>query len=77
MESICPRIQCTSPLRGEVDLPTGRRGAPPDVKLRKSGEGAPHQRETVTPHPALRADLSLRERWTFNVVPVRLTLSVP
>jgi len=51
----------------------------------KSGEGALYQRETVTPHPALRADLSLRERWTFDLrerwtfdaVPVRLTLSVP
>ena len=48
MESICPRIQCTSPLWGEVDLRS------------KSGEGARHYRETVTPHPSLRADLS---RW--------------
>jgi hypothetical protein len=77
MESIRKRIQGTSPLRGEVELPTGRRGAPPDDKLSKSGEGAPHQRETVTHHPALRADLSLRERWTFDAVPVRLTLSMP
>jgi hypothetical protein len=65
MESIYPRIQHSSPLRGEVDLRS------------KSGEGAPHQRATITPHPALRADLSLRERWTFDAVPVRLTLSVP
>ena len=63
MESTCPRIQYTPPLRGEVDLRS------------KSGEGAPHQRETVTPRPALRADLSLR--WTFDAVPVRLTLSMP
>ena len=40
----------TSPQRGEVDLRS------------KSGEGALPQRETVTPHPALRADLSRRER---------------
>jgi hypothetical protein len=64
MESIYPRIQHSSPLRGEVDLRS------------KSGEGAP-QRATISPHPALRADLSPRERWTFDAVPVRLTLSVP
>ena len=40
----------TSPQRGEVDL------------LSKSGEGALLEREPVTPHPALRADLSQRER---------------
>jgi hypothetical protein len=71
MESICPRIQCTSPLRGEVDLPTGRRNAPPDDRLRKSGEGPRLQRETVTPHPRLRRDLSRWERWTFDVVAVQ------
>jgi hypothetical protein len=40
----------TSPQRGEVDLRS------------KSGEGAPLLRVSVTPHPALRADLSLWER---------------
>jgi len=48
--AIRPRDRFTSPHRGEVDL----RG--------KSGEGAPLQCETVTPHPALRADLSQWER---------------
>ena len=38
------RCAFTSPQRGEVDLPTGRREAPPDDKLRKSGEGVLHQR---------------------------------
>src|SRR6476661_9958397 len=37
----------TSPQRGEVDLRS------------KSAEGAQLSRKTVTPHPALRADLSL------------------
>src|SRR5258708_253422 len=52
IKSTYPRVQFTSPRRGEVDLPTGRRKAPPDDKLRKSGEGALDQRETVTPHPS-------------------------
>jgi len=59
MESICPRIQCTSPLWGEVDLRS------------KSGEGPRLQRETVTPHPRLRRDLSQWERWTFDAVAVQ------
>ncbi|SDI29779.1 hypothetical protein SAMN05216338_102027 [Bradyrhizobium sp. Rc2d] len=44
----------TSPRRGEVDLRS------------KSGEGPQLHRETKTPHPRLRRDLSLRERWTFD-----------
>src|SRR5258708_5315602 len=38
-ESVGPRARCTSPPWGEVDL------------RRKSDEGAPDQRGTVTPHP--------------------------
>jgi hypothetical protein len=44
----------TSPrLRGEVGLPTGRREAPPDDKLRNPGEGDSPRVELVdrTPHP--------------------------
>jgi hypothetical protein len=48
----------TSPQWGEVDLPLAMRS----IVQCKSGEGAPLQRESVTPHPALRADLSHRER---------------
>jgi hypothetical protein len=59
MESICPRIQCTSPLWGEVDLRS------------KSGEGPRLQRATVTPHPRLRRDLSRWERWIFDAVAVQ------
>src|SRR5471030_2300105 len=47
-------LQSTSPQRGEVDLRS------------KSGEGAQLSRETATPHPALRADLSLWERWPIS-----------
>jgi hypothetical protein len=46
------RARLTSPRRGEVDLRS------------KSGEVALFQRETVTPHPRLRRDLSRWERWT-------------
>ncbi|MDA9502071.1 hypothetical protein XI05_32135 [Bradyrhizobium sp. CCBAU 11357] len=59
MAMIYPRTRLTSPRRGEVDLRS------------KSGEGPQLHRETVTPHPALRADLSLRERWTFDAVAVQ------
>jgi hypothetical protein len=51
IELVCQPVRFTSPRRGEVDLPTGRRKAPPDDKLRKSGEGAMEIRETATPHP--------------------------
>src|SRR5436309_1871149 len=44
-------VRFTSPHRGEVDLPTGRREAPPDDKLHKSGEGLLLSRETVIAHP--------------------------
>jgi hypothetical protein len=53
------RIRFTSPRRVEVDLRS------------KSGEGPQLHRETVTPHPRLRRDLSLRERWTSNAVAVQ------
>ncbi len=53
------RSPYTSPRRGEVDLRS------------KSGEGPQLHRKTETPHPALRADLSLRERWTFDAVAVQ------
>jgi hypothetical protein len=59
MESVRPRLRYTSPQRAEVDLRS------------KSGEGAQLQRGTVTPHPALRADLSQRERWTSDAVAVQ------
>jgi len=62
MESICPRIQYTSPLWGEFDL----RG--------KSAEGPRLPRETVTPHPRLWRDLSRWERWTFDAVVAQLEL---
>jgi hypothetical protein len=62
MKSIWPRVRNTSPQRGEVDLRS------------KSGEGPQLQRETVTPHPRLRRDLSLRERWTFAAVAVQSEL---
>jgi hypothetical protein len=52
MAEMCQRVPYTSPRRGEVDLRS------------KSGEGPQLQRETVTPHPALRADLSPTERRT-------------
>jgi hypothetical protein len=45
-----PQMEVTSPQRGEVDLRS------------KSGEGVLLERETITPYPALRADLSRRER---------------
>jgi hypothetical protein len=48
----------TSPQRGEVDLHPAMRS----IVRCKSGEGVPLQREGVTPHPALCADLSLWER---------------
>ena len=50
MSKVSPRIRFTSAQRGEVDLRS------------KSGEGGRLHRETVTPHPALRADLSQWER---------------
>ena len=62
MKSIFPRILFTSPLWGEVDLRS------------KSGEGPQLHRETITPHPALRADLSQRERWIVDAVAVQLEL---
>ena len=52
MADICQRVPYTSPLRGEVDLRS------------KSGEGPQLRGRTLTPHPALRADLSRWERWT-------------
>src|SRR5260370_13086109 len=52
IESACPRPQFTSPRRGEADLPTGRRKAPPQDKLPKSGKGALDHREIVTTHPS-------------------------
>jgi len=64
MVSICPRIRFTSPLWGEVDLRS------------KSGEGPQFQREAVTPHPALRADLSRWERWTSDAVALQSKLTV-
>jgi hypothetical protein len=45
-----PRVSFTTPRRGEVDLRS------------KSGEGTFVKRGALTPHPALRADLSQRER---------------
>jgi hypothetical protein len=56
MAMIYPRTRFTSPQRGEVGL----RSNP--------GEGPQLQRETVTPHPRLRRDLSQRERWTSDAV---------
>ena len=57
MATVIPLFFCeraistpTSPQRGEVDLRS------------KSGEGVLLPIETVTPHPALRADLSRWER---------------
>src|SRR5579872_4519212 len=43
--------EVTSPRRGEVGLPTGRRKAPPDDRLRNPGQGPQPSRETETPHP--------------------------
>lgn len=54
-----PRAPFTSPRRGEVDLRS------------KSGEGPQLHRETLTPHPRLRRDLSRRERWTVNAAAVQ------
>ncbi|MGY4290681.1 hypothetical protein ACVWXO_009947 [Bradyrhizobium sp. LM2.7] len=59
MNSIYPRARFTSPRRGEVDLRS------------KSGEGPQLLCETVTPHPRLRRDLSLRERWAYDAVAVQ------
>ncbi len=56
-----PRSPHISPRRGEVDLRS------------KSGEGPQLHRETKTPHPRLRRDLSLRERWTYDAVAVHIT----
>ena len=67
MKSVYLRMRSTSPLRGEVDLPRAMRS----IALGKSGEGPQLQRETVTPHPALRADLSLWERCTSDAVAVQ------
>ncbi len=53
----------TSPQRGEAGL----RSNP--------GEGTSDYRGTVTPHPALRADLSLREEVEFADASVSSTLS--
>jgi hypothetical protein len=64
MDSIRPRLWFTSPQRGEVDLRS------------KSGEGPRLHRETVTPHPALRADLSLRERWILDAALLQPELAV-
>ncbi len=59
MANIYRRARYTSPQRGEVGL----RSNP--------GEGVPFPRETVTPHPRLRRDLSQRERWTVNAAAVQ------
>jgi hypothetical protein len=59
MAMIYPRSRSTSPQRRDVDLRS------------KSGEEPQFHRGIATPHPALRADLSLRERWTFNAAAFR------
>ena len=64
METVWPRLQYTSPQRGEVDLRS------------KSGEGPLLQGEIITPHPPLRADLSLRERWSSDAATVQPELAI-
>ncbi|RZN21539.1 hypothetical protein CWO90_32930 [Bradyrhizobium sp. Leo121] len=54
---------------GALPLPDGERS---DRIVRcDPGEGDELHRGTVTAHPALRADLSLWERWTIAVTPIQ------
>jgi hypothetical protein len=69
MATLHRRARFTSPRRGEVDL-LWRAIA----RLSKSGDGPQLHLETVTPHPALRADLSRWDRWTFDAAVSQSTL---
>ncbi|MEH2489329.1 hypothetical protein V1280_005268 [Bradyrhizobium sp. AZCC 2230] len=67
MATMYPRARSTSPQRGEVGLRLAMRS----IVQCNPGEGPQLRRETLTPHPRLRRDLSQRERWTADAAAVQ------